>query len=179
MGPARVPGRIKPSRASLFRSSLSPLSKRTRCRGLGVSLSPLHQQIKIPPRNYYSVAITLLQSVGLPIILASVRLGATKCERRPMAFCGLAPNSAPCSPECRGRRQIVLECNALAVEWHKQPSLNMSPALAIPEHECAPKIGAVISSISLPERPRAAHAALDSSISKPSAVVADAQKKPD
>ena len=33
------------SRASLFRSSLSPLSRRTRCRGLAVSLSPLHPQI--------------------------------------------------------------------------------------------------------------------------------------
>ena len=56
MGPVRAPGRIKPSRASLFRSSLSPLSKRTRCRGLAVSLSPLHQTNK-----YHRVIITRSQ----------------------------------------------------------------------------------------------------------------------
>src|SRR5215831_13904902 len=74
---------------------------------------------KIPPRNYYLVAITLLLSATLPIILASARLGATKCERRPMAFCGLAPNSAPCSPECQEHRQIVPEYDVLAVEWRR------------------------------------------------------------
>jgi hypothetical protein len=35
-GPVIAPGLIKPRRARLFRLSLSPLSRRTRCNGLGI-----------------------------------------------------------------------------------------------------------------------------------------------
>src|SRR5215472_5319715 len=83
----------------------------------------------MPRRNYHSVAITLLQFVELPIILASARLGATTREPHPMAFYGVAPSSAPCSPGYPRRRQIVPEYDAPSVEWHKRPASQIAPFL--------------------------------------------------
>src|SRR5262252_11050111 len=74
---------------------------------------------KIPPRNYYSVAITLLLSATLPTILASALSIATTCEPRPKVFYGAAPSSAPYSPEYQGRRRIAPGCDVLAVEWRR------------------------------------------------------------
>ena len=69
-----------------------------------------------------------------------------------MAACAVAPSSAPYSPECQEHRQIVPECNALAVEcveWRRY----QGRSLVVPQSQAQvpPKIGAVISSVSLPE----------------------------
>jgi hypothetical protein len=135
----------------LHSPSLSPLSKRTRFRYLGVSLSPLHPQIKYHRVIYYSVAITLLLFATLPTIPAFARLIAAEFEPRSMAFYGATPSSAPCLPECQEHRQIVPECNVLAVEWRRYQGRRSFGGPTIPSMSARRKSERKFPRLSLPE----------------------------